>query len=160
MTSSVFILGPPGAGKTSISRLAVDKLKWAHKTIDQWTPGRRELSDAEVDASLARLFANLNVDNELVEFAHHDYLALFANPANAHLRAKRKVLLFAPLDVCLERNSARLSPVARKYVERSWRSSEAFLREGSDLGGLCIIQTESMSVDDATARMIKWINDD
>lgn len=153
----VFIIGPPGAGKSTISRSAAEKLGWAHKTIDQWTPGRRELSDAEVDVALARLFVDVGASNELVEFCHHDYQSLFAVPANAHLRPRRKLLVFAPLEVCLARNSARLSPVAQTYLERSWRSSEALSQSPSHLEGLCILDTGSMSVDVAIARMIQWV---
>ena len=130
-TGTLYIVGPPGAGKTTIGRRVASRTSLAFHTLDDWAgvvypPSLRStpMTDAQVDQAISLLFDAIGNSAAVCEFAHHDYVAILADSRYPLFAASRKVIVFADLGTCRTRNGARRSRVAAEYVERAWRSTQ------------------------------------
>jgi len=47
--STVFLVGPPAAGKSTIGRAVADEFDHTFRTIDDWTPRGVRMTDEEVE---------------------------------------------------------------------------------------------------------------
>lgn len=167
--STAFIVGPPGAGKTTIGREAASRIQAAFHTIDDWAgvvypPSARSkpMTDSQVDQAISLLFDAVGPTAAVCEFAHHDYVALMANDRYPVFTTSRKVIVLADLDICNARNKARKSPVNAEYVERVWRSA-------NDLIAFCntqhcsqtlIIDTTATPIANALAMTVSFLNEE
>ncbi len=161
-----FILGPPGAGKTTIGRAVAARLRVPFHSIDEWVnqvypPETHTLpmTDAQVDEALSLLLRNVRHDGGLYEFAHHDYVDLLRRNAYDEFTAARKVVVVASLSVCHARNEVRRSPVRRAYVERSWRTTHALmdLCASGSLSNTLVVDTSLTAVDAAVATVLDFV---
>lgn len=120
---TVFFLGPPAAGKTTIGRAVATKLGRCFRTIDDWTPCGVRMTDTQVELALAQLMNATLPTGEIVEFCYHAYEHLVRSNAHPVFTNAPKVVVLASLAICRGRNQRRRSPVQDEYVERAWRSS-------------------------------------
>lgn len=156
---TVFIVGPPAAGKSTIGRAVAKALNATFRTIDDWTPRGEPMTDAQVQLALARLFRATKPTNEIVEVCYHDYVSLFDKAEYKLFKSSRKVFVTAPLTLCEARNAVRISPVRTKYVERVWFSTQSLLHECStvDTEAFIVIDTATQSVKAAIAAVIGYV---
>lgn len=152
-TPTVYFLGPPAAGKTTIARTIAARLGQQFRTIDDWTPRGQPMTDAQVQLALEKLFEVTQPTNEIVEFCHHDYDDLARSSNYSNFADAPKVLVLASLETCQGRNQRRRSPVRDEYVERAWRSAQQFARdEGMRRPDrTLVIDTDRMPESDAMA---------
>lgn len=158
-SETLYLLGPPGAGKTTIGREVASRTHSSFHTIDDWVPSvyppsRRSapMTDADVDRAVALLFDALPT-RCVCEFAHHDYRGLLLTGLYSRLAAGRIVVVFASLDVCRLRNEARRSPVSSMYLERSWRSTADFIATCGARDDVRVVDTTITPIEDAVARV-------
>lgn len=154
-----FVLGAPGAGKTTIGRAVALVLDGTFRSIDDWTPRGQPMSDAQVHDALCRLFESMSASNEVAEFSHHDYMHLLKTNACPLFTTSRKVILAPPLSLCLSRNRLRQSAVREAYVERAWRSAQALGRHCSTTlqGNAIVLDTSNLTVDAAVAAVTDFV---
>src|ERR1043165_7234868 len=124
MHNILYVVGPPGAGKTTIGREVASQTNVAFHTLDKWAgvvypPFSRSLpmSDAQVDHAICLLFSEVGRSPAICEFAYHDYISFISDSRYPNFAASRKVIVFADLATCCARNAARHSRVAPEYVE-------------------------------------------
>jgi hypothetical protein len=149
------IVGPPGAGKTTIGRGVAALTHAPFHAIDEWAgvvypPHARSqpMTDAQVDQATSMLFDAVGRAAALCEFAHHDYVALLTGDRFPAFTTSRKVIVFADIESCRARNDVRRSQVSARYIERSWSSTR-------DLIALCACRApEDTIVIDTTVTSI------
>ncbi len=130
------------------------------RTIDDCVPkGSGAMSDEQVDLALSKLFEMCNPIREIVEFCHHDYVGLLRGAKFQIFNDARKVVFLTPLDVCLDRNSLRSSPVQKVYVERAWQSTHDLLELYSPVDPCLVlpVDTSGHLVDSTVADVAKFI---
>jgi len=132
---TVFFLGPPGAGKTKIGCSVAHKIGVSFRTIDEYAvqvypPEMRSIpmTDDQVDISISLLFNNITYTNEIVEFAYHDYVKFLKSNMYPKFNLHKKVIITAPLTICIKRNQFRSSPVQISYIERAWKSTLSLIK--------------------------------
>lgn len=159
-TSTLYIVGPPGAGKTTIGREVAARTRAAFHTIDDWVgsaypPSARStpMTDAQVDHAMSLLFDAVGRSAAISEFAYHDYIALLTDDRYPEFANSRKVIVFADLETCSARIGARRSPVRATYVERAWRSARDLisLYAAQSGGHTLVIDTTTMPIPTAVA---------
>lgn len=130
--NQIFVLGPPGAGKSTVCRIAASTLGLSHRTIDEWVhrvynpvDGSEPMTDEQVDAALSLMMREVNGESGLLEFAYHDYVRMIVLDVFPRFSNARKILLSAPLQVCQARNAYREHRVPNGYLERCWASTLA-----------------------------------
>lgn len=148
--ATVFLLGPPAAGKTTIGHALAARRNAKFRTIDEWTPRGESMSDAQVDGAMSKLFSVASATNEIVELCYHDYVGLLASTRYPLFLAAGKVVVTAPLAVCKARNALRLSPVREAYVERAWLSTEGLIGQCTlaARGRLLVVNTSDRSIEE------------
>lgn len=158
--SPLFIVGPPGAGKSTIGRVLASQNGAQFHTVDDWAgtvypPSSRSMpmTDAQVEEAISLLFRRVGQSKGICEFAHHDYVGMLNDNRNVKFAVSRKIIVFADLETCLERNSIRGSPVAANYVERAWLSTKDLitLSTAQNGGNVLIIDTTDMPIPIAVA---------
>ncbi len=111
------------------------------------------MTDAQVDDAISLLFRRVGRSNAICEFAHHNYVAMLDDNRYVKFATSRRIIVFADLETCLERNSIRGSPVAATYVERAWLSTKDLisLSIAQNGGNVLIIDTTDMPIPFAVA---------
>lgn len=159
-TNTLYLVGPPSAGKTTIGRALASQTGAAFHTLDDWAgvvypPFARStpMTDAQVDQAISLLFSAIGRSAAICEFAHHDYAALLTDERCPQFAPSRKIIIFADLETCRARNGARGSPVAADYVERAWRSTRDLISlcTAQTGGNALVIDTTSMPIPTAVA---------
>lgn len=166
LTDSVFFVGPPSAGKTTLAQEVASRFDVPLHTIDDWAgqvypPDARAepMTDLQVDEALGLLFRALGATTAICEFAYHDYVALLGDLRYATFTCARKILVIADLPTCQIRNGARRSQVNPAYVERAWRSTCELLAlstAASDRTTL-LINTTATSISAAVAKIVSFL---
>jgi tRNA uridine 5-carbamoylmethylation protein Kti12 len=140
---TVCVVGPPGAGKTTIGRAVASRVRAEFYSIDDWvgtvyeaTSFSNPMTDMQVDQALSLLFGAIEPTFAICEFAYHDYVSLLTDDRYPAFMNARKVIVTADLETCIVRNEARRSPVPATYVERAWHSTRALI-------GLCTTELGS-----------------
>lgn len=148
--ATVFFLGPPAAGKSTIGHALAARKCARFRTIDDWTPRGETMSDARVDEAMAKLFSAASDTNEVVELCYHDYACLLASTRYPLFAVARKVVVTAPLAVCKARNALRRSPVREEYVDRAWLSTEWLIGECASTarGSFLVIDSSDKSIEE------------
>jgi hypothetical protein len=163
---TAFIIGPPAAGKSTIGRAVASSMDVVFRTIDDWVPQvyqqripPQPMTDAQVDQSLSLLLTNTRRTNQIVEFAHHDYEELLRLDRYPVFSACKKVIVIAPLAVCVSRNEIRVSRVRTPYLERAWRSTHSLVNLFSTghLPNAIVIDTSILSVEDAVETAMSFL---
>jgi hypothetical protein len=161
-----FVLGPPGAGKTTMGRAVATQLHAPFHSIDEWVnevyppeAQTRPMTDAQVDAALSLLFQQVRRESGVYEFAHHDYVDLWRREAYEPFKAAPIIIMVAPLPVCHARNAVRRSPVRRGYLERAWLSTQALIERCADgnLPNALIVDTNRTAVGAAVAAVVDFV---
>lgn len=150
---TIFFLGPPAAGKTTIATAIAARLGKRFRTIDDWTPRGQPMTDAQVQLALDKLFEVSQPTEEIIEFCHHDYAELARSGRYTSFVDAPKVLVLASLESCRMRNQRRRSPVRDEYVERAWRSAQQFATDESarQSDRTLVIDTDRLPESDAVA---------
>jgi cytidylate kinase len=152
---TLYVVGPPGAGKSTIGRAAASRIGLPFHALDDWAgvvypPSARStpMTDAQVDRAVSMLFGSVGHSAAVCEFAHHDYVGFMHDSRYPQFAASRKVIVTADLAACSARNEARRSRVAAEYVERAWRSTRDLIDLcAAEAGGdYLVIDTTSMPV--------------
>jgi hypothetical protein len=158
--STVFFVGPPAAGKSTIGRAVADVFDQTFRTIDDWTPRGVCMTDHKIELALRHLFSAAQPMNEIVEFCHHSYQALIDTNTYPLFTFAPKIVVTAPLPVCRARNQQRRSPVHDAYVERAWRSAEWLAQyEGlRDPLSALVVDTDRQSKEAAISAIISFIS--
>lgn len=156
---TVFVVGPPAAGKSTIGRAVAEQMEVTFRTIDDWTPPSESMTDTQVEHALARLFEATSGKNEIVEFCHHDYEGLLESDAYPIFGTGRKVLVTAPMSLCTARNRLRRSPVRETYVERAWHSTQSLINRCSTSrpNQFIVLDTSEQSIGAAVAAVMGFL---
>lgn len=156
---TVFVIGAPAAGKTTIGRAAAVRLSGGFRTIDDWTLRGMPMTDQQIQEALSRLFGSTKPENELVEFSHHDYQGLLRTNTFPIFNCSRKIIVTAPLALCKERNQLRKSRVRNAYIERAWRSAQSLVDTSSTghAPNVMVVDTSRQSIDAAVAAVISFL---
>ena len=163
---TVFMIGPPGSGKTTVGAAVATRLGMSFHSIDDWVRmvyvdrDGVAMTDEQVDMALSLLFQNLKPP-AVCEFAHHDYLALLNCKKHPAFDVGLKVALIAPLDVCLQRIARRGRRVRPQYVERSWHSTQLLIDSWSPVvpRGQLILDTTTTVPADSVERVVQFVSD-
>lgn len=157
---TVFVLGPPAAGKTTIGRLIGKRLGRPFRSIDDWTPHGVRMTDEDVHIALGQLFNILQPSKEIVEFCHHAYGELIKANTYPLFTSAPKVVVTAPLDVCKARNALRRSPVREEYVERAWHSTERLVQYEQERApnSVLVVNTVRAALDAAVAEVASFLS--
>lgn len=163
---TAFFIGPPAAGKSTIGRDVASSMDVVFRTIDDWVPQvyqpripPQPMTDTQVDQALSLLLTNTRRTNEIVEFAHHDYEELLRLDRYPLFSASKKVIVMAPLAVCVSRNEVRVSRVRVPYLERAWASAQSLVNLWSTghLPNAIVIDTSILSVEVAVATAMSFL---
>lgn len=150
-----YVVGPPGAGKTTIGRAVAGRMGLPFHSLDDWAgvmypPSSRStpMTDAQVDRAVSLLFGAVGRGAAICEFAHHDYVGFMHDDRYPQFAASRKVIVTADLIACRGRNAVRRSQVAAEYVKRAWQSTRELidLCAADACGDFLVIDTTSMPV--------------
>lgn len=157
--SSLFVVGPPAAGKTTIASLAAARIGLIFRTIDEWTPRGRPMTDDQVQLALASFFSSAAPSGQILEFSYHDYQRLLADNTYPTFSAAKKIIVTSSLETCMARNHLRSSQVRQDYIERSWRSTQLLCKVTSTASGndTIVIDTTSTSIDEGVEAVIAFI---
>ena len=163
----VFLIGPPASGKSRIGRSVALDMNMMFRTIDDWVPGiykpelqAEPMSDEQVDLALSLLLTYPRERPEIVEFAHHDYVELLRSNRYPLFISSTKIIVTAPLPICLARNETRASHVRAQYLERAWLSTQSIIRlsRTGELGETIVLDTSILSPAVATAKATAFLN--
>jgi len=136
-TVRILLLGPPAAGKSSLSALLAETYHdLIQQAVDDYVlaiigpeAGPSPLPDSVIDAATRSLLAAAALDEGIVtiELPHHDYLALQSS-GDLDLDAfDLVVILTASLSELLRRSASRTVHVPDRYIARSWGATEALV---------------------------------
>jgi hypothetical protein len=165
---ALYLVGPPGAGKSTIGRIVAARTQSPFHSIDDWVPlvyppsmRMAPMTDGQVDQAVSLLFRAVR-PGCICEFAHHDYAALLAGEHRQLLVGGRIVVCFAELAACKARNGARRSPVPSLYVERSWHSTKDLIQlvHGTTTVRTLILDTTTLPIDDAVAHVATFYSEE
>jgi hypothetical protein len=156
---TVFVIGPPAAGKSTIGRVVAEQLGRSFRSIDDWTAPALSMTDAEVDVALRLLFGAASPKNEIIEFCHHAYESLLECDTFPIFTSADKIVVTAPLAVCNARNGVRRSPVQADYLARAWHSSEYMIHHWAIRfpSSTLVIDTSCYPVEAATAAAVSFL---
>ena len=158
----VFISGLPGAGKSTVSKIVAEKLKWEHIDADDFLPesmklkikGGELLSDDEVDT-----WVNTLVLPQLIEKAHtHPVVAAGHLVKNDYIEKLSHeipdvvfVNLLVPREVLVSRIQERDDHFAQEKVfEKCWNEKERYFTPGLEVDG-------SQSLEEVASEIISLI---
>ncbi len=163
---TVFFLGPPGAGKTTIGCSLAQKIGVSFRTIDEFAsqvypPEMRSIpmTDEQVDISILLLFNNITYTNEIVEFAYHDYVRFLKSNKYPKFNFHKKVIITAPLTLCIKRNQDRSSTVQISYIERAWKSTLSLIElcSAGSVANTLILDTSVMDAESAELTIFNFL---
>jgi hypothetical protein len=139
----------------------------AFHTIDDWAgvaypPSARStpMTNAQVDQAMSMLFGAVAQSSAIIEFAHHDYMALLNQKRFPLFTTSRKVIVLADIETCIARNAARRSPVSANYVERAWLSARQLIDSYAvqSSGHALVVDTTATSISTAVAMVARFFN--